>query len=268
MKTIYLCSLFIITVFFLLSCEKGRKEVEIVPDLESIYINQNDVDVPAKEKEGFNAKAKEDLIDAVKTLDSDVPINFEINIRVFINENGSIDKIRDISNDNRLNEYSDTIKNYRQKDKLIEAVASKITDWQFEAAKYKGKNVKCWCDFKANIFKKQDGSYNLEMSEFLKSTPGMYDFIAADKMPQIKKIFPPKYPEQAKHSGIEGVVYVKILVNEDGKPTKSVVIRSDSEIFNQPALDAAMKFEFTPAVKDNRDISIWVVVPFKFKLDK
>ena len=94
------------------------------------------------------------------------------------------------------------------------------------------------------------------------------DFVMVDKQPQVKKSFPPAYPEQAKRDGIEGTVYVKLFVNKEGKPIKPVVIKSDNEVFNQSALDAAMNFEFTPAVKDNRDISIWVVIPFKFKLDK
>jgi outer membrane biosynthesis protein TonB len=48
----------------------------------------------------------------------------------------------------------------------------------------------------------------------------------------------------------------------------SLIIKSDNEIFNQPSLDAAMKFEFIPAAKNNKAVSMWVVVPFKFKLDK
>jgi protein TonB len=255
-------------IIFLLGCEKGRKEVEIVPDLESIYLNQYIVDVPAKVKEGFNTKAEQDLIDAVKTLDATAPINFKIYIRVFIDENGNIDKIRDISNDYRLNAYPDSINNYKQVGKLMEAIVGKLSDWQFEPAKDRGKNVKCWCDFKANVHKRHDGTYKFEMSEFLSDMPDINDFIPVDKMPQVNVSIPPKYPEQAKREGIDGTVYIKLLVNKEGKPIRSVVMRSDNEIFNQPALDAAMKFEFAPAIKNERAIVMWVVIPFKFKLDK
>jgi protein TonB len=255
-----------ITVLLLSGCEK--RSVEIVPDLESIYINQYSADVPAKEMEGFNAKAEKDLIDAVKTLNSDAPIYFRIALRVFINEEGNIDKIKDISGDNRSNGFPDSIKTYKQKNKLVEAVASKITDWQFEPAKDRGKNVKCWSDLRANILKQPDGTYKIEMPKFLNDIPDMMDFIMADKMPQVKNSFSPNYPEQAKRNGIEGTVYIKLFVNKDGKPVKPIVMRSDNEIFNQSALDAAMKFEFTPAIKDDRTLGVWVVVPFKFKLDK
>jgi TonB family protein len=258
----------ILTVLLFSSCEKSKKSIEIVTDLESVYMNEYIVEVPAKEKEGFNARAEKDLIEAVKTLEADAPVNFKISLRVYINEDGGIDKIKDISGDNRPNVFPDSIKTYNQKNKLVEAVASKITDWQFEPAKDKGKNVKCWSDLRANILKQPDGTYKIEMPKFLNDIPDMNDFILVDKMPQVKNSSTTVYPEQAKRNRIEGTVYVKLFVNKDGKPIKSIVMRSDNEVFNQPALDAAMKFEFTPAVKDDRTLGVWVVVPFKFKLDK
>ncbi|MDP1994988.1 MAG: energy transducer TonB, partial [Ignavibacteria bacterium] len=61
-------------------------------------------------------------------------------------------------------------------------------------------------------------------------------------------------------------VWVKILVSKEGKPKKAVVVKSDAEIFNQSATDAAMKYSFTPALQNNKPVAVWVVVPFKFEL--
>jgi len=97
--------------------------------------------------------------------------------------------------------------------------------------------------------------------------PDINAFVAVEKMPQVVVQVPPVYPELAKRAGVEGTVYVKILVNKEGKAIKAVVMKSDSEVFNQPAIDAAMKFVFTPAIQHKSPVMVWVVVPFKFKLN-
>jgi protein TonB len=98
--------------------------------------------------------------------------------------------------------------------------------------------------------------------------PDMNAFVAVEKMPQVVVSVPPVYPDLAKRAGVEGTVYVKILVNKEGKAIKAVVIKSDSEVFNQPATDAALKFVFTPAIQHKSPVTVWVVVPFKFKLNQ
>ncbi|MCL5029161.1 MAG: TonB family protein [Bacteroidetes bacterium] len=97
--------------------------------------------------------------------------------------------------------------------------------------------------------------------------PDINAFVPVEKMPQVVVSVPPVYPDLAKRAGIEGTVYVKILVSKEGKPIKTVVIKSDSEVFNQPAIDAAMKFVFTPAIQHKAPVMVWVVVPFRFRLN-
>jgi protein TonB len=92
------------------------------------------------------------------------------------------------------------------------------------------------------------------------------DFVPVEKEPQIIHQVIPKYPELAQRAGIEGRVIVKIWVDKDGKPHKAVVLKSDAEIFNQPAIDAAMAYRFTPAIMNKGPVAVWVVIPFTFKL--
>jgi protein TonB len=96
--------------------------------------------------------------------------------------------------------------------------------------------------------------------------PGMDEFIPVEKGPQIVKKVVPVYPDMARRAGLEGTVWVKILVDKDGKPKKAAVIKSTTEIFNEPAVEAAMQFLFTPAVMNNGPVKVWVSVPFRFKL--
>jgi len=92
------------------------------------------------------------------------------------------------------------------------------------------------------------------------------DFVPVEKQPEIVKEVRPKYPDLATRAGLEGTVWVKIWVDKEGRPKKAVVQKSDADIFNQPAVDAAMEWLFTPAMMKNGPVSVWVSIPFKFKL--
>lgn len=92
------------------------------------------------------------------------------------------------------------------------------------------------------------------------------DFVPVEKEPVIIKKIEPKYPELAMRAGLEGKVWVKIWVDKEGRPKQVVVLKSDAEIFNEPAVEAAKQFVFTPAYMNNGPVAVWVSVPFKFKL--
>ena len=92
------------------------------------------------------------------------------------------------------------------------------------------------------------------------------DFVAVEKEPVVVKKVEPKYPELAMRAGLEGKVWVKIWVDKEGKAKQVVVLKSDAEIFNEPAIEAAKQFVFTPAYMNNGPVSVWVSVPFKFRL--
>jgi periplasmic protein TonB len=92
------------------------------------------------------------------------------------------------------------------------------------------------------------------------------DFVAVEKEPVVVRKVEPKYPELAMRAGLEGKVWVKIWVDKEGKAKQVVILKSDAEIFNDAAIEAARQFVFTPAYMNNGPVSVWVSVPFKFKL--
>ncbi|HLX13536.1 MAG TPA: TonB family protein [Bacteroidota bacterium] len=94
------------------------------------------------------------------------------------------------------------------------------------------------------------------------------DFVPVEKMPTIVKAASVEYPDLAKRAGLEGTVVVKMLVNKEGKVTKAQVVKSDADVFNDPALAAAKQYEFTPAIMNNGPVAVWVMQPFRFKLNK
>ena len=76
----------------------------------------------------------------------------------------------------------------------------------------------------------------------------------------------PAYPPLAVKAGIEGKVWVKVLVGKDGQVQEASVDRSTADILNEAALAAARQFLFTPGVMNNGPVCVWVMIPFTFKL--
>ena len=98
------------------------------------------------------------------------------------------------------------------------------------------------------------------------SYPDIDEFVAVDQQPVIVKRAPVSYPELARKARIEGNVYLKVLVDKDGKAKKAVVFKSDAEVFNEAAIQSALKSTYSAAVSDGKPVASWLVLPFTFKL--
>jgi protein TonB len=79
--------------------------------------------------------------------------------------------------------------------------------------------------------------------------------------------FKPDYPDLAREAGVEGLVVVHALIGKDGRvlrveldPKKNVLM------LNAAALEAAMKWKFTPALANGHPVVVWYAIPFKFVL--
>jgi len=94
------------------------------------------------------------------------------------------------------------------------------------------------------------------------------DFIPVDKQPVPVKQVPPEYPSKARKIGIEGTVWVKCLIGKQGNVKRTVILKSDAEIFNNPAFVAATQWKFTPAILRGKPIAVWAAIPFRFTLNK
>ncbi len=92
------------------------------------------------------------------------------------------------------------------------------------------------------------------------------DFVPYEKEPTVVKRVEPKYPELAQRAGLEGNVFVKVWVDKEGKVRQVVIQKSDAEIFNEAAKEAAKQWVFTPAVMQKGPVSVWVSIPFRFRL--
>ena len=87
-----------------------------------------------------------------------------------------------------------------------------------------------------------------------------------EKLPVPVSAPAPLYPDIARRAGLEGSVYVKVLVGNDGKVRSAEIAKSTNELFNDAALESARRWTFTPAVMANRTVSVWMTLPFRFRL--
>ena len=92
------------------------------------------------------------------------------------------------------------------------------------------------------------------------------DFVPYEKAPVVIKQVQPKYPELALRAGLEGKVYLKMWVNKEGRVKQVVVTKSDAQIFEEAAIDAAKQWVFTPAIMQNGPVQVWVANLFRFEL--
>lgn len=92
------------------------------------------------------------------------------------------------------------------------------------------------------------------------------DNVLVDTQPEVRTPTSPVYPREALSKGLEGKVWVKILVDTIGIPAEVSILKSENDIFNESAMVAARQFRFSPALKDKKPVAVWVTMPFKFKL--
>lgn len=121
-----------------------------------------------------------------------------------------------------------------------------------------GGNVQITQDIKIEKEVKQQSEENLDPSAF----------VAVEKNPEPIQLVKPVYPEIAQRAGLTGSVVLRVLVNKEGKPMRTAVIKADNDIFVEPAKEAAMKTLFTPAIQNGKPITCWVNIPFRFSLNK
>jgi TonB family protein len=94
------------------------------------------------------------------------------------------------------------------------------------------------------------------------------DLLPVDKQPMPIQQVIPEYPDSARIAGLEGTVWVKVLIGEDGSAKKAEVMKSDADVFNESAIRAALQMTFSPAISKGQPIAVWAALPFRFKLNK
>lgn len=91
---------------------------------------------------------------------------------------------------------------------------------------------------------------------------------AFEVAPSVVSQVVPAYPELAKKAGIEGVVYLQVLVSKEGQVEDVKIKECDqpNNGFEEAASEAVKKWVFKPALQEGKPVAATVTIPFKFKL--
>ena len=135
--------------------------------------------------------------------------------------------------------------------------------WLFKPASVNGKPIQVWVSvpfkFKLMTGKKDGASTETQKKPPPPDTP-------YDKAPEAIKQVPPSYPADAKKKGLEGMVWLKVWIDESGRVGKVAIQKSDSKVFESAAIAAAEQWAFRPAMRDGKPVDVWVTIPIRFKL--
>ena len=75
------------------------------------------------------------------------------------------------------------------------------------------------------------------------------------------------YPEIARKAGVEGRVYVNVLIDEKGNVIKTKILKSLGNNGCDEAAEAAIKaVKWKPAKQRDKPVKVWVGIPVVFKL--
>lgn len=154
----------------------------------------------------------------------------------------------------------DNIKVTKSKDPLLNRAAiDAVKKWKYQPYYYKGEPrpivFTVTVHFKLTSTGDEDRSENVPEEE----TPGI--------KPQLILRVEPVYPERARRDGIEGVVVLKIKTDSEGNVTTIDVVRSESTMLNQAAIEAVQQWKYRPVFVNGNFIPFVTTVRVIFKLD-
>jgi len=116
----------------------------------------------------------------------------------------------------------------------------------------------------------QNGDGSLDVSIPEEHFPAPEEFVPVQEIPVLINEVKPVYPELARRSGLEGRVWVEVLVDKSGKVRDARCVKGPGsfnlEVFCEPAVQAAMQNEFRPGINNKVPVACWVTYPVNFNL--
>jgi TonB family protein len=111
------------------------------------------------------------------------------------------------------------------------------------------------------------GSETGNAKESQKNLPSETEFVPLETFPEMIYQEKPVYPEKAEKEKIEGTVYVKALIDSEGKVIKAKVGKtSGNELLDKAAVKAAFDCKYKPGTQNNNPVASWVTYKVEFNL--
>lgn len=228
-------------IIFLVSCQE---DVDVVKLDDPSYLTKDEVTQPVE-------IAQEDL-DVIENLKKDYE---GLDVKLQINEEGGLDRIIFLKNVNPEDESN---------------IVAKLKEVEFTPAVKDEEKVK----FSYEINVKQTSKSFAAAPEYFVAVEEMPEPIGGIKAIQEKIV----YPEKAKQAGIEGRVYVKAYIDENGDVTNVELIKGlEQEAFwagnnnagaalEAEAMRAVKATKFKPGNQRGKNVKTQVSIPILFKL--
>lgn len=104
--------------------------------------------------------------------------------------------------------------------------------------------------------------------ELEETSPSVYEESQVSQRPYFKTLVKPKYPEVARRMGKEGLVVLRVLVDEKGKVKEVKILRSAGFGFDEEAEKAIRQSLFEPAKHKGKPVACYVKIPVRFVLEE
>ena len=97
--------------------------------------------------------------------------------------------------------------------------------------------------------------------------PTRETYVYVDELPVALFRATPIYPAFAQDAGFDGKVVVHMLVGKDGHVLRAEVDEKlHAPLLDAAALEAALRWEFRPALVNGHPVAVWVTAQFAFRL--
>jgi TonB family protein len=89
--------------------------------------------------------------------------------------------------------------------------------------------------------------------------------LASQRLPSLIRFATPSYPESARMAKLQGEVKLRVQISPEGKPIQVRIVDSTNPQFNEAAIEAIMKSEFSPGMMPKGPVTSWITIPIHFK---
>ena len=98
--------------------------------------------------------------------------------------------------------------------------------------------------------------------------PSPDEFVAYEEAPEKVEEARLEYPEMARRASIEGVVWLKALVDKEGKVRDVIVVKESGANagFEDAAVQQAQNTTWKPAISNGQPVAVWVTYKVVFRL--
>jgi protein TonB len=95
-----------------------------------------------------------------------------------------------------------------------------------------------------------------------------FELTEVDQQPKIMRYIDPQYPFLARRKNIEGVVFLKIVIDKDGYVQEPEIYSVDpeGEGFEEEALKVVVKYKYQPAIVDGEPVDCIGIQQITFNL--